>query len=203
MAAPKGNHNASVNWIGREYGFLTVIGELEGRLICRCICGKEIDRGKQSVYPTSSCGCRWIRKGNKLRPGNPGRMKRGLEATERPTTLDIAWAAGIFEGEGSFAFVRDRRSGIPSIQIQITQKDPWILNRFRALFGGSVRKRSEGQFSITPDGTRHVRDIFDWYVSGTRARGFLMTVWKFLSPRRHEQVFLKRFTFRNLITDPV
>jgi hypothetical protein len=36
--------------------------------------------------------------------------------------------------------------------------------------------------------TRTGRQHFSWYLSGPRARGFLMTVYKFLSPRRQQKI---------------
>ena len=50
---------------------------------------------------------------------NYGRMKPGLEATESPTLMQISWAAGLFEGEGSCI-----RVGVDSQQVNLGQKDP-------------------------------------------------------------------------------
>jgi hypothetical protein len=104
----------------------------------------------------------------KVRAGRLGYCKPGLEATEHPSTRDIAWAAGIFEGEGSVSSAR-------SCILAIEQKDPWILWRLKALFGGNVYRRS-------------TKEIWGWQVSGARARGFMMTIFVFLSPRRKEQI---------------
>jgi hypothetical protein len=104
--------------------------------------------------------------------GNYGKMKPGLEATESPTLMQIAWAAGLFEGEGSCCRVARH-----SAQVHLGQKDRWVIDRMRALFGGNI---SERQINGRP--------FYEWQVSGTRARGFLMTMFSFLSPRRQEQV---------------
>lgn len=95
-----------------------------------------------------------------------GRLGTILSAPARshPTALDIAWAAGIYEGEGSAGY-----SGV-----SVGQRDTWILERLRDLFGGTVRY------------DRSV-ELWYWYVSGARGRGFLMTVYMFLSPWRREQ----------------
>lgn len=86
------------------------------------------------------------------------------------TTYDIYWAAGIFEGEGSLVAPHG------SLMTHVTQKDRWILDKLRALFGGT----------IAPDGA-----VFKWYLSGARARGFIQTIYILLSPRR--QVQARRF----------
>lgn len=97
--------------------------------------------------------------------GPLGRTKAGLRATQAPTVCDIAWAAGIFEGEGTC----DARKA------SITQKETWLLYRLQALFGGTVSLNYSNGCSR-------------WVVTGSRARGFLMTVFLFLSPKRELQV---------------
>lgn len=87
-----------------------------------------------------------------------------------PISLDIAWAAGIYEGEGTCMN--------PS-RISVTQKDPWLLHRLQALFGGRVSTQGVGKFA--------------WNVSGKRARGFVDKIVPFLSPRRKEQLRVKGF----------
>lgn len=96
-----------------------------------------------------------------------------LAATEHPTVKDIIWAAGVFEGEGNST---DWKAGV-----SIGQKDRWILDKFRALFGGAVGERHK-----LYKGEDY--KYYCWHASGARARGFLMTVYQFLSPRRQEQV---------------
>ncbi len=101
------------------------------------------------------------------RHGRPvGWRDKRIEATEIPTTVDIAWAAGIYEGEGN---VSDR-------VLQVTQKDTWLLYRLSALFGGSVRPRFE------PNPCYH------WSVSGSRKRDFAAIIYDHLSPRRQAQI---------------
>lgn len=99
-------------------------------------------------------------------------MKPGLEATEHPTLMQITWAAGLYEGEGSC-----RRVSRNSSQVHLGQKDRWVCDRMKALFGGSITERPmNGQ------------PFYEWHIHGARARGFLMTMFSFLSPRRQEQV---------------
>lgn len=90
--------------------------------------------------------------------------------TEQPTALDIAWAAGIFEGEGHYG---------KNHKVVILQKDPWILYRLRNLFGGTVGSRIAGCAK---------RPYFEWRVYGDRARSFTGTIYGYLSPRRQEMI---------------
>ena len=94
--------------------------------------------------------------------------------SEYPTTQDIAWAAGIYEGEGWCA--QDSKS-----RIKVGQKDPWLPERLRALFGGSVYMEHHSRIS---DGYHREDPFYVWALSGARARGFLMSIYGLLSPRR-------------------
>jgi hypothetical protein len=79
---------------------------------------------------------------------------------------DFIWAAGFYEGEGTLASY--------SLQTSITQKNRWPLERMKALFGGSISPPYRG--------------CCRWQISGARARGFLMSIYELLSPRRQEQI---------------
>jgi len=102
-----------------------------------------------------------------------GHLTPRLAPTEKATTTDFHWAAGFFEGEGYAGRSGRRPQGT---RARIGQKDPWTLYRMKALFGGS----------INPLG--HRPPCTSWDVSGARARGFLMSIYGLLSPRRQEQI---------------
>ena len=104
--------------------------------------------------------------------GKDWNVRPDLRPTIRPTLHDIAWAAGIYEGEGSVA--RLRKNGI---QVQVGQKESWLCDRLRDRFGGSVLKREMND-----------QPFFTWAVSGARARGFLLTIYTLMSPRRQDQI---------------
>ena len=96
------------------------------------------------------------------------------------TTQGIAWAAGIYEGEGN---VQKPTHYNRTQNIQITQKDRWMLDRFKQLFGGSVNF-----YEYPATTSRPARSFFHYSLTGPAARGFLMTIYMFLSPRRKAQV---------------
>src|SRR5271155_2414631 len=94
------------------------------------------------------------------------------------TSQQLAWAAGIFEGEGCCSWTSRERN---CQEVMIKQNDPWILDEFSRIFGGKVSP-CKGSNKLSHNlGYR-------WRVSGPTARGFLMTVYSFLSPRRQAQV---------------
>jgi hypothetical protein len=94
--------------------------------------------------------------------------------TESPTLVDLAWAAGVWEGEGSVIFAG-------TFRIEVAQKDRWILDRLRERFGGSIYVRKEHYL-----GGRYI--LHKWYLTGARGRGFAYSIFSWLSPRRREQV---------------
>ena len=97
------------------------------------------------------------------------------EVVTRPAFADIAWAAGIYEGEGTLTMTRKPRWF--TFGVSICQKDPWILYKLQQLFGGSVLQRTPAQ-----DG------CFYWFAAGARGRGFVQTIFSFLSPRRKAKI---------------
>jgi len=103
------------------------------------------------------------------------RDKLGLDAVNAPSDLDIAWAAGIYEGEGSCV-----SSGSDSFTVSIAQKDPELLYRLRDFFGGSVKLYCVGKDGRFP--------IFHWRVCGDRGRVFLAAIYPFLTSRRKAQI---------------
>src|SRR6266550_908453 len=82
----------------------------------------------------------------------------------------IAWAAGIFEGEGTTT------RGCP---IAIVQKDTWILYKLESLFGGRVSPRINRQ-----DG----KVLYYWLLCGKSGRNLLKLFIPYLSPWRIKQI---------------
>lgn len=91
-----------------------------------------------------------------------------------PTEIEIAWAAGIYEGEGNVVVPTRTNRSLVAV---VTQKDPWILRKLHMLFSGHVS-------SFTTDGKTYHR----WRACGNDGRNFLLAIYHFLSPRRKEQV---------------
>lgn len=95
--------------------------------------------------------------------------------TEKPTSLDIAWAAGIYEGEGSIY------GGLTGQFVcRITQKDRELLYHLQKLFGGEIHLHGQKML-------RGYR-ASEWAIRGVRAHGFLMTIYGFLTARRQRQL---------------
>lgn len=104
----------------------------------------------------------------RTRPNRPE-----LEATKIPSATDIAWAAGIVEGEGTVRLAGKTKRGF---MVTVPQKDPELLYWLRDLFGGSVSK---------PSGSN---PCYHWNVCGDRARLFIAQIYRYMTSRRKQQI---------------
>jgi len=109
--------------------------------------------------------------------------KSGLNAIRIPTDLDIAWAAGIYEGEGSCV---KGGHGNRSFVVSVSQKDPEMLYRMRDFFGGAVKEYPNDRG--TNKNGHQPFTIFAWRVCGDRARVFLAVIYSYLTARRQFQI---------------
>jgi hypothetical protein len=96
---------------------------------------------------------------------------------------DIAWAAGLFEGEGC-CYLRkrnDRQGRYVRMEVAMTDRD--VIERFAQAVGfGKV----DGPWGPYGRGTL---PVFRWTVAGfERVQAAAAMVWPWLSPRRREQV---------------
>lgn len=114
------------------------------------------------------------------RAHNKGTVKPELAPTLHPTNMDIAWAAGVYEGEGTCSASSTRRS----TWVMVSQKDAWLCPKLRDLFGGRIRIYKA---YCNGPGSEY-REYHRWDLCGPRALGFLQTIYSFLSPRRQGQI---------------
>jgi hypothetical protein len=106
----------------------------------------------------------------------PYPLKEKLAPLSSPTFKEICWAAEFWDGDGYCA-----PGARKATQVTVVQKDTWITEHFRSLFGGSVRSYEMGEH-----GRRRLYSR--WTLHGARARGFLLTIFLLVSPRRQEQI---------------
>jgi hypothetical protein len=95
-----------------------------------------------------------------------------IDVTPNPSAVEVAWAAGLYEGEGHASGVKGRTIA------HVTQKDPEVLFRLREMFGGRIEMFRSG----TP------KYCHMWKLYGDRARTFFQAIYPMLSSRRQEQV---------------
>jgi len=123
---------------------------------------------------------RWQRTGDPLRfIGKYGIRKGTPRATVHPRTIDLYWAAGFLEGEGSFSW--GNRS---VVQVSAKQVQAEPLERLSAMFGGKVYARTVR----TSAGAETRKPINAWSIHGVLARGVMMTLYKLMSPKRKAEI---------------
>ena len=93
--------------------------------------------------------------------------------TVEPDDVQIAWAAGFIEGEGSF------RTHSNCQEVSAAQNDPECLYRLQAYFGGKVYNHKHS----SPSGS-----IYKWTVTGGMAREAMALLRPLLSVRRQAQI---------------
>jgi hypothetical protein len=93
-----------------------------------------------------------------------------------PSCREVAWAAGLFEGEGCITYGSDKR--YPRLQLRSTDKD--IVLKFVDIIGVG---------SYVEEGTRsdNWKDVYFWQVGGsTEVKYVLELLLPFLGKRRTE-----------------
>lgn len=96
---------------------------------------------------------------------------------------DLAWAAGLLEGEGSFGWI----NGYPYVSIEMTDED--VIRRYAGLFptrrGRKVmhRKNRNDPFSGNPR-----KDTWRYEIQGPYAVGLMMSILPFMGTRRSQKI---------------
>lgn len=89
---------------------------------------------------------------------------------------DLAWFCGLFEGEGSFWFIK----GVPKgLQISMTDLD--ILERVLSLYGGSLSPATR------IEGKEHWKDAWRWSLSIRPSLPLVQQMVPYLGKRRTER----------------
>jgi hypothetical protein len=84
------------------------------------------------------------------------------------TEVEIAYAAGLFDGEGSITLTRNRSTRFPSPQVAVASNDREVLEWLKARFGGSISAKQ-------PRRPTHSVS-YDWRLTDRRALEFLRQI---------------------------
>ena len=98
---------------------------------------------------------------------------------------DIAWLAGLLEGEGSFGFRRPKH-GRPDPMIQVRMCDQDIVHRVATMLGRTVRGPYSYQDKRGQVGVR--KPTWQTSTCNRRAIEWMMTLYPFMGVRRREQI---------------
>jgi len=92
---------------------------------------------------------------------------------------DLAWAAGLFEGEGSWSPIR-RDSGNPRLTAQLGMTDLDTVDRFEAIAGRGVRSIIKAN---------RAKPLYHWRIAGyEHVQALAAMLWPWLSQRRRGRV---------------
>jgi hypothetical protein len=98
---------------------------------------------------------------------------------------DIAWAAGLFEGEGTISQIERRRNSL-DLQVAINMTDEDVLKFFDDIVG---RGKVYGPYLPLSHGDRR-KPFFRWVALGDAGHDVLDLIGPWLFPRRVEQARL-------------
>lgn len=107
--------------------------------------------------------------------------------------IEIAWLAGLLEGEGSFMMCNNRGGGktyrYPKIVVGMTDRD--IIERVAAIFGTSVYNLPDYTY---PQYQKPRKPAYRAAVQGTKAAELMKALYPWLGARRRakvDEVFLE------------
>ncbi|QAY08779.1 hypothetical protein SEA_BOOMERJR_129 [Streptomyces phage BoomerJR] len=89
---------------------------------------------------------------------------------------DIAWFAGLFEGEGTF-MIQKKGTYAAGLAIQMTDKD--VLERVASLFGGNV--------GIAYEAKNNWKTCYRWICSVDEADKIIKKIYPYLGERRRDK----------------
>ena len=89
---------------------------------------------------------------------------------------ELAYAAGLFDGEGSISLVRQKTNRSHSPQVSVASNDREVLDWFQKRFGGSIVTKQPRQATHSVS--------YDWRLTDRRALTFLQLIRPYLVTER-------------------
>lgn len=90
--------------------------------------------------------------------------------------LKLAWFAGLFEGEGTFAFHKNIAKAL-----SLTSTDKDVLDKIKEYFGGSIYKEEKR------DNKPHWKDVHVWRITGEPSVKLCLSILPLLCSRRRKR----------------
>lgn len=92
---------------------------------------------------------------------------------------DVAYLAGLFDGEGCISVNTHKKTGYGSLQCLMTMTNQYLINLLQLQFGGSVNKLKRRKETW--------RDQYLWCIHAKTAVDFLELLMPYLKIKRPEQ----------------
>jgi hypothetical protein len=115
--------------------------------------------------------------------GYPKAGRKWPEPTMTPSDTDLAWAAGIMDGEGCIAIKLDsKKPGWTrhELKVDVTNTNEPIIRKLQAMFGGGI--------SIPKSQGPNRRRVAHWQIYGRRAAGCLRAILPYMVAKKPEAV---------------
>lgn len=93
---------------------------------------------------------------------------------------DLAYFAGLFDGEGCISIIHQTKKGRPylTLMVQIVNTRPWVCQSFKFTFSGRVIFRKAFR--------KHWQDYWAWAANGKQALDFLRVIKPYLKLKQGE-----------------
>lgn len=96
---------------------------------------------------------------------------------------DLAYAAGIVDGEGSISLHHNRNNNAMALRVRITSTDEWLCLWFKLYFGGS----------ISVETTSRNKPCFKWIIGCKKAGEFLSLMLPYLHIKKPQAELALQF----------
>lgn len=105
--------------------------------------------------------------------------RRRIAERARPPKEERVWAAGHFEGEGTFSIMSGGRRGLPRPRVSLASTDRSVIAFFQARWPGALRDW------IPKTVTNRARRVYYWQLVGNDpVEGFVLDVYPHLQTER-------------------
>ena len=108
----------------------------------------------------------------------------GLSQSEK----DVAYAAGMLDGDGTILVCSAKTSHW--LSVRITNTDRFVLEQMKSFFGGGIGSKNDGQ--------KRTRPCWDWSAQGKGAASFLGKVLPYLTIKRNQAILALEFQKRKI-----
>ena len=98
---------------------------------------------------------------------------------------DLAYVAGLFDGEGSISIVKNKKWNNHTLQISLGSTDEWICQSLKMMFGGNISLKNE-----THDG---IRACWQWSNGSRKAYNTLLLIVPYLRIKRPQAEIAIKF----------
>ncbi len=102
-----------------------------------------------------------------------------IEQYQRMKAVDLAYMAGIVDGEGCIAIDRFTNKNLPSycyrLKLRVTNTNHWLIEQLRFNFGGNIKViKAKG----------NAKEAYEWYLAGESASICLKLLLPYLCIKR-------------------